>query len=110
MWFIFFFGVLLVLPISEVLERVAGTARLWAYGLAIAVVTAAGALYEIGEMWVALLASKETADQFLGMQGDPWDSQHDMELAFYGAILTVTVTLLVRRRKNEEGRPYLIYA
>jgi putative membrane protein len=38
------------------------------------------------------LVSKEASDSFLGTQGDPWDTQTDMALAFAGAILAL-VTL-----------------
>ena len=34
------------------------------------------------------------ADEFLGTQGDPWDTQSDMFMALIGA--TIAVTLLAR--------------
>ena len=33
----------------------------------------------------------ESADAFLGTQGDPWDSQWDMCLALCGAALSLTL-------------------
>jgi putative membrane protein len=49
------------------------------------------ALYELIEFWTAL-ATGEAAEAFLGTQGDPWDTQWDMQLALLGAI-TALVTL-----------------
>jgi putative membrane protein len=46
------------------------------------------ALYELIEWWVALL-SEEAADSFLGTQGYVWDTQSDMALALFGAVLAL---------------------
>ena len=42
------------------------------------------AFYELIEWWAAL-ALGQGADEFLGTQGDPWDTQADMFLALVGA-------------------------
>jgi len=47
--------------------------------------------YELIE-WAAALALGQGADEFLGTQGDPWDTQTDMFMALIGAI-TALVTL-----------------
>ncbi|MBE7375447.1 DUF2238 domain-containing protein [Pseudomonas lopnurensis] len=52
--------------------------------LAICVALAFSAFYELIEWWVALLAGDGSVD-FLGTQGDPWDTQSDMLLALLGA-------------------------
>jgi putative membrane protein len=44
------------------------------------------AFYEFTEWWAALLGG-EAATDFLGTQGDIWDTQWDMFLAFCGAII-----------------------
>ena len=46
------------------------------------------AFYELIEFWTAL-ASGSAATDFLGTQGDPWDTQWDMQLALIGAILSL---------------------
>ncbi len=33
------------------------------------------------------MASGSSADAFLGTQGDPWDTQEDMETALFGSIV-----------------------
>lgn len=47
---------------------------------------AISAFYEFIEWWAALLGGSAATD-FLGTQGDVWDTQWDMFLAFCGAIL-----------------------
>lgn len=52
--------------------------------LSICVALSISAFYELIEWWVAL-ALGQGADEFLGTQGDPWDTQSDMFLALIGA-------------------------
>ena len=52
--------------------------------LAACVALAFSALYELIE-WGAALALGQGAEEFLGTQGDPWDTQADMFLALGGA-------------------------
>ena len=49
---------------------------------------AISAFYELIEWWVALLLGQD-ADDFLGTQGDEWDTQADMLCALLGAMFTV---------------------
>ncbi|MCG3194786.1 MAG: Inner membrane protein YjdF [Thermoanaerobaculia bacterium] len=58
----------------------------WLFVLVTAVCLAISALYELVE-WGAALALGQGADEFLGTQGDPWDTQKDMALAWVGAML-----------------------
>jgi putative membrane protein len=51
--------------------------------LVLCVVLAISATYELIE-WAAALALGQGADEFLGTQGDPWDTQSDMFLALIG--------------------------
>ncbi|WP_176052006.1 DUF2238 domain-containing protein, partial [Escherichia coli] len=46
------------------------------------------AMYELIE-WLAALAMCQGADDFLGTQGDQWDTQSDMFCALLGALTTV---------------------
>ncbi|MFD0678690.1 MULTISPECIES: DUF2238 domain-containing protein [unclassified Paenibacillus] len=88
----FSYGLLLAYPIREFIVRTMGPRGLWDFALPVVLVLASGAFYELIEMWVALLVAPEIGTLFLGTQGDPWDTQHDMELAMYGAILTMLFT------------------
>jgi putative membrane protein len=53
--------------------------------LVVCFVLAVSASYELIE-WAAALALGQGADEFLGTQGDPWDTQSDMFLALIGAV------------------------
>ena len=54
--------------------------------LVLCVCLAISASYELIEWWVAILVG-QGANEFLGSQGDVWDTQKDMACAFIGAIL-----------------------
>jgi putative membrane protein len=54
------------------------------------VAVAFSAVYELIE-WGAALALGQGADEFLGTQGDPWDTQADMFLAMLGAATSLTL-------------------
>ncbi|WP_019341050.1 DUF2238 domain-containing protein [Stutzerimonas stutzeri] len=57
--------------------------------LALCVALAFSAFYELIEWWVGLIAG-QGAEDFLGTQGDPWDTQSDMLMALLGALLSIT--------------------
>ncbi|MEO8450604.1 MAG: DUF2238 domain-containing protein [Gemmatimonadota bacterium] len=63
----------------------------WLLVLVTAVCLAFSACYEFIEWWTAL-AGGESAEAFLGTQGDVWDTQWDMFLALIGAV-TAQLTL-----------------
>jgi len=66
--------------------------------VSICVALAFSAFYELIEWWAAL-ALGQGADEFLGTQGDPWDTQSDMFMALIGASLSMT--LLARRHDRQ---------
>jgi putative membrane protein len=88
----FFQGFVPALAAREILLRghtVQGR-RMLAF-IVVCIVLAISAGYELIE-WAAALALGQGADEFLGTQGDPWDTQTDMFMALIGAI-TALVTL-----------------
>ncbi len=70
----------------------------WLFVLVTLSVLGVSAFYEFTEWWAAL-AGGEAADSFLGTQGDPWDTQWDMFLAFCGA---VSAQLLLSRLHDRQ--------
>jgi putative membrane protein len=64
----------------EVLKR-----KKWLAFLVLSICLGISAFYELIEWWTAL-ASGAAAIDFLGTQGDVWDTQSDMLCAFIGAI------------------------
>jgi putative membrane protein len=57
----------------------------WLPFLIVSICMAISAFYELLEWWAALV-SGSAADDFLGGQGDVWDTQSDMCLALIGAV------------------------
>jgi putative membrane protein len=66
----------------------------------ICIVLAISATYELVE-WAAAVALGQGADEFLGTQGDPWDTQSDMFFALIGG---VTALLLFSRFHDRQLR------
>ncbi|TWT76732.1 Inner membrane protein YjdF [Planctomycetes bacterium CA13] len=81
-------GLLVVPPASEVLQRWGGMRPLGAAMMAIAVVLAIGAVYEILEWQIAVAFSPQQAEAYNGQQGDVWDPQKDLALAWIGAAIS----------------------
>jgi putative membrane protein len=99
----FCFGLLIVYPVREFAVRAMGLGKRWAVAAAPTFILAFAALYELIEMWVAAIVAPEIGTRFLGTQGDIWDSHHDIEVALYGAVLTMLVIALIswlRRRRD----------
>jgi putative membrane protein len=67
----------------------------------VCIALAFSAFYELIEWWAALLLG-QGADEFLGTQGDPWDTQADMFLALLGA--STALFLLSRLHDRQIGR------
>lgn len=66
--------------------------------IVICIVMAISATYELIE-WGAALALGQGADEFLGTQGDPWDTQSDMFMALVGASISLLMLSRVHDRQ-----------
>ena len=75
----------------------------WLFFLVTCVCLATSAFYEFIEWWAALLL-RQGADAFLGTQGDPWDTQWDMFMAFTGALLAQLLLAGAQDRQLERMR------
>lgn len=93
----FFQGFVPALAAREILVRGAHVRgrRMLAF-VVVCIVLAISASYELIE-WAAALGMGQGADEFLGTQGDPWDTQSDMFMALVGA----TSALLVMSRWHD---------
>ncbi len=81
----FFQGFVPALAAREILLRGGFVSdRRMAAFLSLCVAMAVSAWYELIE-WGAALVLGQTADRFLGTQGDSWDTQWDMFMCFIGA-------------------------
>ena len=88
----FSFGLLIAYPFREILLRQSGIKTVWSYFLAVTVILAFGAFYELLEGITAMIVSPELGTAYLGTQGDEWDAQKDSFLAFNGAVIAMLVT------------------
>lgn len=70
----------------------------WLPFLVVSVCLAFSALYELIE-WLTAVTSGGAADDFLGTQGDPWDTQTDMAMALLGA----TIAMLMMTRWHDRS-------
>lgn len=66
--------------------------------LCLAVALAISAVYELIE-WGAALALGQGAEEFLGTQGDPWDTQSDMFMAMMGAVVALAALSRLHDRR-----------
>ena len=72
--------------------------------LAVCIALAISAVYELIEWWAAL-GLGQGADEFLGTQGDPWDTQSDMFMALIGAIVALAGFSRLQDRQIREIAP-----
>lgn len=72
----------------------------WRFAIVILICMGISAIYELLEWTTALVAGSDST-AFLGTQGDMWDTQKDMFMAFLGA---VSALLLMSRWQNKQMR------
>lgn len=91
----FSYGFLMAYPIREVFLRVASVRGFWGYFLPLDFTLSTSAFYEVLEWATAAVVGSNASNDYLGSQGDIWDSQKDMTLASLGALLAMTVIALI---------------
>ncbi|MGZ8243780.1 TIGR04283 family arsenosugar biosynthesis glycosyltransferase [Methylomagnum sp.] len=94
----FFQGFAPAILFREILVRCEAVKRGWLWLVVSALTLALSAAYELVE-WGAALALRERAEDFLAIQGDPWDAQSDMAIALLGAVAALT---LLRHRHDRQ--------
>ena len=96
------YGLLLTYPMFEVLAYGFKLRPLLTYLLPIDLVLSTSTLYELVEWMVAdwVYGGAQEAMDYLGMQGDRWDAQKDVAMAFAGAVVAMTVTFVLTRRRH----------
>lgn len=101
----FGFGLLAGYPLRELCLRVVHVHRIWSFVAPPIVVLSLSSAYEIIESWAARLGDPSLGITYVGAQGDVWDGQKDMSLAFLGAVLAMVLAAAHRRHAGWE--PYL---
>jgi len=95
----FFQGLVPALVAREVLIRGAYVRGRNMLGfIVVCIVLAISATYELIE-WAAALVLGQSAEEFLGTQGDTWDTQSDMFLALIGAVMALWLLSGVQDRQ-----------
>ncbi len=96
----FSFGFLLAYPMREMFLKWLKYPKWVAWLLPIEITLSISGLYEIIEWAVADIFFQAQGDAYLGTQGDIWDAQKDIFLAFSGAILATTIVSLIKKIFN----------
>src|SRR5690606_18094708 len=82
----FFQGVVPALLARELIIRTTPLKRgRWLFFSCMCIAVAISAFYELFEWQYAMQTNPEAADTYLGQQGDAWDAQKDILMAFLGA-------------------------
>jgi len=98
----FSFGLLMAYPIREVFVRITGVRGFWGYYLPFDVTLSFSAIFEIIEWVIVRLVDPAAGIAYLGAQGDIWDAQKDMLLAGTGALLAMTIVVLINIFYNSD--------
>lgn len=96
----FSFGFLLAYPMRELFLKWLNYPKWVSWMLPIEITLSISAFYELIEWAVADVFFTKQGDAYLGTQGDIWDAQKDIFLAFSGAILATTIVSLLKRILN----------
>ncbi len=95
----FSFGLMLSYPMQEVFMRSVGVTSRWRYLLPVEATLSFSAIYEMMEAGAASVLSPQRGEEFVGMQGDMWDSQEDMFMAGLGSLVAMLVLAIIRHRR-----------
>lgn len=96
----FSFGFLLAYPMRELFLKWFKFPGWVAWTLPIEITLSISAFYELIEWAVADVFFKAQGDAYLGTQGDIWDAQKDIFLAFSGAVIATTIVSLIKKAGN----------
>jgi len=100
----FTFGLMFSYPMREISIRALRVTGPWRYYLPVECTLAVSAIYEMMEAYMATILDPERGEEFVGMQGDMWDSQEDMFMAGLGAVVAMAIlSRVVKRRAPAAG-------
>ncbi|MCR6639061.1 MAG: DUF2238 domain-containing protein [Sporocytophaga sp.] len=93
----FSFGFLLAYPMRDLFKNTFEFPNKYCWLLPAEITLSFSAMYELIEWAVADLLFPEQGSAYLGSQGDIWDAQKDMGLAFSGAILILLIVFICQK-------------
>lgn len=94
----FLYGVLMTPAVVELFAVKAPPVGIWRFLMPLFFMNSHAVIYETIEWLAAEAFGGELGAAYLGTQGDPFDAQKDMALAFLGTLLSLSVVLWWRRR------------
>lgn len=93
----FSYGFLLSYPMRDYFRNHFNWPRWVCWSLPVEITMSFSAAYELIEWAVAEVFFPAQGPAYLGTQGDPWDAQKDMGLAFSGAVLAMLMWSTIKR-------------
>ena len=93
-------GFLLAYPMRELFIRILKLKTWLGWVLPVEVSLSVGAAYELIGWAVADVFFKKQGAAYLGTQGDIWDAQKDMFLAFSGALIAILLLASIKKFKR----------
>lgn len=97
----FSFGFLLAYPMRDYFRNHFHWPAWVCWVLPVEITMSFSAAYELIEWAVADIFFPAQGHAYLGSQGDVWDAQKDMALAFSGAVLAMVLTNVLRRMRGK---------
>lgn len=91
------FGLLLTLPMRELLVKLAGLRGAWSYLFPLSAMLSLSLVYELIEWGAALVFGGDLGMAYLGTQGDVWDAHKDMACAAFAALFVILLAALKNR-------------
>jgi len=96
----FAYGLLLALPLRELLMRFANVRGFWSYFLPLDIVMSSSLCYELLEWAAAIAVGGGVGAAFLGTQGDEWDAHQDMLMAAIGGLIAMLAVWRINRHRR----------
>jgi putative membrane protein len=100
----FLYGALVTPAVVELFAAKAPPVGVWRFLMPLFFMNAHAVIYETIEWLAAEAFGGELGAAYLGTQGDPFDAQKDMALAFLGTLLSLSVVLWRRRVRGRALR------
>ncbi|MEK7197899.1 MAG: DUF2238 domain-containing protein [Patescibacteria group bacterium] len=94
----FIYGVTMAPVAFEIFGKYIKTKNLLLMAVVFSAIVSIGALYEVGEYVAAQIVDPQAGLNFLGFQGDIWDTQKDMALQALGALMGLFLIFVFRAR------------
>ncbi len=93
----FSFGFMLAYPMRDFFKNYMAFPNWVCWVLPVEITLSFSCLYELIEWAVADVFFPEQGDAYLGTQGDIWDAQKDMFLAFSGSVLILIIIAVLKK-------------